>query len=90
MVESYVPQLDERAAGKISSRLRDAARELAQQGVEIQWRGSFVLIDEETYLCIVAAPDLGCVVTLNDRADVAYDHMVEVVAINPSTLPANR
>ncbi|HAL28497.1 MAG TPA: nickel-binding protein [Gaiellaceae bacterium] len=90
LVESYVPQLDERTAATISSRFREAARELEEEGIGIQWRGSFALLSEETYFCIIAAPDRGAVMQLNERARLEHDHVVEVIAIDPYATSSSR
>ena len=83
LIESYVPQLDERTAVTISSRLREAVRELEHEGVTLRWRGSFALVEEETYLCLVAAPDRECILLLNQRAALASDHVAEIATIDP-------
>jgi hypothetical protein len=89
LVESYVPQLDESIARAISSRLRSVVPELRKEGVAVQWLGSFAVIDEETYLCIVAAADPEDVSRLNELAGLEHDHIVEVVSIDatPSASP---
>ena len=90
LIETYVPQLDERAAITISSRLREAMRELEQEGVTIRWRGSFALLEEETYLCLVAASNRESVLLLNRRASLASDHVAEIAAIDvPAEAGAN-
>jgi hypothetical protein len=82
LIETYVPQLDERTAVTISSRLREAMRELEQEGVTLRCRGSFALVEEETYLCLVDAPDRECVLLLNQRAALASDHVAEIATID--------
>ena len=83
LVESYVPHLDERAAAELTSRCRDAVRRLRREGVPLRWIRSFAVIDEETYLCVVAARDLDHVTRLNEQAGVEHEHVTEVVAIDP-------
>jgi hypothetical protein len=86
LVESYVPRLDKRTAATLSSRLREAIRRLGEEGVALRWGGSFALVDEETYLCIIAAPQLDDVVRLSGRVGFEHDHVVEVLAIDePAT-----
>jgi hypothetical protein len=82
LIESYVPQLDERAAITISARLREAIRELEEEGVVLRWRGSFALVEEETYLCLVVATDRQRILVLNRRAALASDHVVEIATID--------
>ena len=82
LVELYVPQLDEQGAAAITSRCRVAAAQLAEQGVALRWLRSFALIDEETYLCVVAARDRDHVDRLSRRAGLEHDHVVEIVAID--------
>jgi len=84
LVESYIPQLDERATAAISARLRTAVEQLEGEGVVLRWLRSFAVVGDETYLSIVVARDPGSVVELTERASLAYDHIAEVIAIDPS------
>jgi hypothetical protein len=85
LVESYVPGLDERAAATLSSRLRDAIRQLDEEGMTLRWGGSFALVDEETYMFIVGASRVDDVVQLSERAGFEHDHVVEALAIDAPT-----
>jgi hypothetical protein len=86
LVESYVPGLDERAAATLSARLREAIHQLDEEGITLRWSGSFALFDEETYICIIAAPKLDDVLQLGERAGLEHDHIVEAFAIDaPAT-----
>jgi hypothetical protein len=87
LVESYVPGLDERAAATLSSRLREAIRQLGEEGRTLRWGGSFALVDEETYICIISAPNVDDVIQLSERAGFEHDHVVEAFAIDaPASL----
>lgn len=79
LVETYVPRLDRRAAAEISSRYEESANELASQGIAIRWLQSYAAIEDETYICIVAASDADEVELLSRRAALAPDHVVQVV-----------
>ena len=86
LVESYVPGLDERAAATLSSRLREAIRQLDEEGMTLHWGGSFALVDEETYIFIVGAPRVDDIAQLSERAGFEHDHVVEAFAIDaPAT-----
>jgi hypothetical protein len=86
LVESYVAGLDERAAATLSSRLRKAIRQLAEEGMALRWGGSFALVDEETFICIIGAGEVDDVVQLSERAGLEHDHVVEAFAIDtPAT-----
>ena len=86
LVESYVPGLDQQAAATLSSQLREAIRQLDEEGITLRWGGSFALVDEETYICIIAAPNVDDVVQLSERARFEHDHVVEAFAIDsPAT-----
>ena len=78
--ECYVPRLDKDAAAALSARLQAAIADLTSDGVPLQWLRGFALLDEETYVWMVRAPDIDGVALLNRRAAVACDHVVEVVA----------
>ena len=83
LVETYVPHLDASAARAMSTRLRAAVPELQREGVAVRWLGSFAVIDDETYICMLAAGNAGDAVRANERANLHYDHVVEVIAIDP-------
>ena len=86
LVESYVPGLDERAAATLSSRLREAILKLDEEGTTLRWGGSFALVGEETFICIIGAPKADDVLRLSERAGFAHDHVVEALAIDaPAT-----
>ena len=81
LVETYVPRLYLRAGAEISSRYQEAAHELARIGIAIRWLRSYAAIEDETYICIVAACDADEVVLLSRRAALAPDHIVQVVRL---------
>ena len=82
LVESYVPGLDERAAATLSSRLRESIRQLNEEGTALRWGGSFALVAEETYICIITAANVDHIVQLCERAGFEHDHVVEALAID--------
>jgi hypothetical protein len=82
-IEIYVPQLDEASAVAISSRFRAAVARRNARGGTLRWIRSFALVGEETYCCVIGAPDIDQIVQLNVRGDLEYDHLVEVVALEP-------
>ena len=47
--------------------------------------GSFALVDEETYMCIVGAFRVDDIVQLSERAGFEHDHVVEALAIDAPT-----
>ena len=81
LVEGYVPNLDESTAAELSSRLRTAIGELEQEGPCVRWLQSFALIEEETYVWMLATPDVGHVALVNERAGIRFDHIVEMTAV---------
>jgi hypothetical protein len=82
-VERYVPGLDEAAAARLSSSLRAAVDELQREGRELEWLRSFALLEEETYVWMLAAGQVDDVLSVGERAGVSCDHMVEVVEGEP-------
>ena len=82
LIEKYVPQLDEATAVGISSRLRAAVSRRNARGGTLRWIRSFALVGEETYCCIIEATDIEHIAQLNERGDLEYDHVVEVVALD--------
>jgi hypothetical protein len=86
LVESYVPGLDQQAAATLSSRFRAAIRQLTEEGTTLRWGGSFALVDDETYFCIIGASKVDHVVQLSERTGFEPDHVAEAFAIDaPAT-----
>ena len=81
LVESYVRQLDEPGAAAIAG----AAAELRGLGVGVVWLRSVVLLAEETCFCLFSADTVEHVVAASERAGLDFDHITEVVTIEPRT-----
>lgn len=87
LVESYVPRLDERSAKRLTSSLRETIRQLNEDGMPLRLRASFALVDEETYLCIIAAPKIDHVGELSERVGLEQDHIVEALMLDAPVTP---
>jgi hypothetical protein len=83
LIESYIPKLDEETAAALSARLRSTVAQLRRDGLPLRWRRSFALVDEETYVWMIDAPDVEGVARVHRQAGLAYDHVVEAVAMEP-------
>jgi hypothetical protein len=84
LIEKYVPRLDEATALAISSRFRAAILRPTRRDGTLRWIQSFALLSEETYCCIIGAPDLEHIAQLKERVGLEYDHVVELVALDPA------
>jgi hypothetical protein len=76
-VESYIPQLDADGAAALSSRLQAAVAQLRAEGLSLAWIRSYALLDEDTYVWLVAAGRREDVVLIQERARVALDPVAE-------------
>jgi len=85
LVETYVRQLDHATAAAIAGRLDRAAAELRRLGLTVVWLRSLALLDEETCFCLFSADAATHVVAANLRAGFDFDHITEVVTIEPRT-----
>jgi hypothetical protein len=85
LVESYVPQLDPAMTATIAGRLDRAAAGLRGLGLSVFWLRSLALLEEETCFCLFSADAAEHVVAANVRAELDFDHITEVVAIEPPT-----
>lgn len=81
LVEKYVPELDREAAEAISSRYRNAVRELTGAGIGVRCFRSYAVLEDETYLCVVGAGNADQVVQLSHRAGLVPDHVVPVEVV---------
>jgi hypothetical protein len=89
-VETYVARLDRATAVVMTTRLRAAVTELRREGHALRWLRSFALVSEDTYIWMIAAPDVDHVAVVMQRAGVAHDHVVEAVPADPARSPAPR
>ena len=85
LVESYVRQLDEPTAAVIAGRVEGAAAELRSLGLPVVWFRSLALLGEETCFCLFGAEMVEHVIAANERAGLGFDHIAEVVTIEPGT-----
>lgn len=85
LMESYVRQLDEPGAAAIAGRVEGAAAELRGLGVGVVWLRSVALLAEETCFCLFSADAVEHVVAASERAGLDFDHITEVVTIEPRT-----
>lgn len=85
LVESYVRQLDQAMTAAIAERLDRAAAELRGLGLTVVWLRSLALPEEETCFCLFSADTVADVVAANERAGFDFDHITEVVTIEPRT-----
>jgi hypothetical protein len=49
---------------------------------DLRWGGSFALVDDETFICIIGASKVDHVVQLSERAGFEPDHVAEAFAID--------
>jgi hypothetical protein len=80
LVETCVPMLDAETSAALTTRLRAAVGELRREGFEICWLRSFAAAPDETFVWLLAAPEVDLVGRVSRRAEVAYDHVVEVIS----------
>jgi len=83
LVESYVRQLDEPMAAAIARRVEEAAADLHRSGLAIVWLRSLALLGEETCFCLFSAQKVDDVIAAGRRAELDFDHISEVVTIEP-------
>jgi hypothetical protein len=86
-VETYVPALDETTAADLSAKLRVAVDELRHEGRQLEWVRSFALVDDATFVWMLAAGDVDDVALTNERARLSYDHVVEAMSGEPLQEP---
>lgn len=87
LVETYVSHLDGATADDLSARLRAAIGELRREGLTLRWLRSFALVDDETYIWMVDAPDADLVALVHKRAAVSVDHIAAVTEVRGRSSP---
>ncbi len=65
----------------MAGQVERAVAELQRLGIAMVWLRSVVLLGEETCFSMFSAQKVDHVIEANERAGVAFDHVVEVVTI---------
>jgi hypothetical protein len=87
LVERYLPLASASDADEIAFRLERAQDALHRQGREIRWLQSTILPNDEAWLCLFAASEVGHVRELNELAGLTCDAVLKAQLIRP---PAGR
>lgn len=87
LVERHVPGItpEQLAAAALSAKSTTAA--MTQEGTPVQYLRSTVIPGEEKCFCLFAGPSADAVRTENDRAQLPYERIVEVMHLAADDLP---
>jgi hypothetical protein len=83
VVERYVPGLSRTGLLAALARLREATRELRNEGAPVRYLGSTIVLEDETCFCQFEGPS-AAVAEANRRAGVPFDRIVAAVAVLPA------
>jgi hypothetical protein len=84
VVERYLPGVS-RSELECSLRgLRRVTRELQQEGVDVRYLGSTIVLEDEACFCQFEGSSEAAVAEANRRAGVPFDRIVSAVAVLPA------
>ena len=66
--------------------LRQVTRELREEGVDVRYLGSTIVLVDEACFCQFEAPSEAAVAEANRRAGVSFDRIVSAVAVLPAAV----
>jgi hypothetical protein len=86
VVERYLPGVSRSALECSLGGLRRVTRELREEGVDVRYLGSTIVLVDEACFCQFAAPSKAAVAEANQRAGVPFDRIVSAIAVLPSAV----
>jgi Nickel responsive protein SCO4226-like len=84
VVERYVPGLSRSGLLAALARLREATRQLRNEGAPVRYLGSTIVLEDEACFCQFEGPSEAAVAEANRRAGVPFDRIVAAVAVLPA------
>ncbi len=84
VVERYVPGLCRSGLLAALARLREATRELRNEGAPVRYLGSTIVLEDEACFCQFEGPSEAAVAEANRRAGVPFDRIVAAIAVLPA------
>jgi hypothetical protein len=84
VVERYVPGLYRSGLLAALARLREATRELRNEGAPVRYLGSTIVLEDEACFCQFEGPSEAAVAEANRRAGVPFDRIVAAIAVLPA------
>jgi Protein of unknown function (DUF4242) len=85
VVECYLPGVRSSHVAGMDRRLRAAARHVAEQGEQVEYRGSILFREDEVMFCLFAASSAEVVRRLSSTATLSFERIVEATAIGIDT-----
>jgi hypothetical protein len=83
LVECYAPGIEQRAVEAAAGRARAAAAELRSEGRHVAYVNSMLVCEDEVVFHLFAADGPAAVHDASVRAGVAFERVVETVALDP-------
>lgn len=81
VVECYLPGIGPAHVDRMDQRLRAAERQLAEQGEQVEYRGSLLFQQDEVMFCLFAASSAEVVRRVSLTATLSFERIVEATAI---------
>jgi hypothetical protein len=81
VVERYLPGLDQQELRRSLERLSEAAAELRDEGMPVQYLGSTIVPEDEACFCQFEAVSEAAVAEANRRAGVPVSRIVTAVSV---------
>ncbi len=86
VAERYLPGVSRSELERSLDGLRQVTRELREEGVDVRYLGSTIVLVDEACFCQFEAPSEAAVAEANRRAGVSFDRIVSAVAVLPAAV----
>lgn len=86
LVECYWPGVSAEAFAAVAARAEEAAREVQEQGRELHFLGSILVLSDETVFCFFDGEEAD-VRAVSERAGVPYERVLESLRIDSDDQP---
>lgn len=86
VVKRQLPGITSDGVHGAGVRVKSCASEMREEGTDVQWLRSFFLPKEEQTHCYFEGPSVGAIKDLNERAQIPFLEISEVVEMTPESV----
>ncbi len=86
VVKRHLPGITPEALTGAGVRVKSCALAMQDEGKEVTWIRSFFLADTEETHCYFQGPSVESIESLNERAQIPFQEIVEVAEMTPDSV----
>lgn len=86
VVQRALPGITPEALAGAGARAKTCAAEMTEEGTPVRWLRSYFLPETEQTHCYFEAPSAEAVREVNERANIPFERVVEVMELTPEAV----